>query len=167
MKLIRGDNNRFLLLAPRSASHSFAAAALEQWHAEAFAAWKASDANEHPARYLPNLVYPMDCHAPAIIVRNPVERFRSACARHGVASVDACLESPLFGLLPGGSLVRPFLFETQLQACADWLGITVPLPRIDATDEADKPTLTQDQEARVRELFAADIALWESLQVTR
>lgn len=167
MKLIRGDNNRFLLLAPRSASHSFAAAALEQWHADAFAAWRASSGDEHPARYLPNLVYPMDCTTPAIIVRNPVERFRSACAQRGVVSVDAFLDSPPFGLLPGGSLVRPFLFETQLQACADWLGITVALPQIDATDEADKPVLTPEQEARVRELFAPDVTLWESLQLPR
>jgi hypothetical protein len=57
-----------------------------------------------------------------------------------------------------------FLFESQLQECADWLGITVPLPQIDATEEANKPTLTPEQEARVREIYAADIALWESLQ---
>jgi hypothetical protein len=29
---------------------------------------------------------------------------------------------------------------------------------------ADTPTLTAEQEARVREIYAADIALWESLQ---
>jgi len=29
---------------------------------------------------------------------------------------------------------------------------------------ASKPLLTPEQEARVREIYAADIALWESLQ---
>jgi hypothetical protein len=167
MKLIRGKNDRFLLLTPRSASHSFAAAALEQWHPEDFAEWQASGGDEHPARYLPNLTYPIDCQTPAIIVRNPVERFRSACGQRKVVSVEGYLKSPPFGVLSGGSLIRPFLFESQLQACADWLGITVPLPQLDATDESDKPTLTPEQESRIREFFAVDIALWESLQVTR
>ena len=167
MKLIKGDNNRFLLLTPRSASHSFAAAALEQWHPEGHAAWKASTGDKHPARYLPNLVYPMDCETPAIIVRNPVERFRSACSQRKEIKLETLLETPPFGVLPGGYLIRPFLFESQLQACADWLGITVALPQLDSTDESDKPILTPEQESRVREFFAADIALWESLQVTR
>jgi hypothetical protein len=81
--------------------------------------------------------------------------------------VEEHLESPPFGVLSGGSLIRPFLFESQLQACADWLGITVPLPQLDATEESEKPSLTAEQESRVREFFAVDIALWESLQVTR
>jgi len=166
MKLIRGNDNRFLLLTPRSASHSFAAAALEQWHPDEFAKWQALSSDEHPAKYLPNLVFPMDCETPAIIVRHPVERFRSACAQRGV-TVESLLESPPFGLLPSGPVVRPFIFETQLQACADWLGITVPLPQIDAIDETEKPLLTAGQQSRVRELYAADVELWESLQVTR
>jgi hypothetical protein len=59
--------------------------------------------------------------------------------------------------------VRHFKFENGLDAVAEYLGLPIPLPQIDATDEADKPTLSAEQEARVREIYAADIALWESL----
>jgi hypothetical protein len=37
------------------------------------------------------------------------------------------------------------------------------LQHLDASEEADKPTLSAEQEARVREIYADDIALWESV----
>jgi hypothetical protein len=79
--------------------------------------------------------------------------------------VDSQLVSPLYGPLPPASCFeRVFRFEGGgLQACADWVGITVPLTQEDASAEADKPVLTPEQDARVREIYAADIALWESL----
>ena len=57
-----------------------------------------------------------------------------------------------------------FRFEDQLQACASWLGITQTLPQLGPTEPTEKPTLTAEQEIRVREIYAADIGLWESLQ---
>jgi hypothetical protein len=48
-------------------------------------------------------------------------------------------------------------------AAAEWLGLPTPLPQEDASDPALKPTLTPEQEARVCEIYAADISLWESL----
>jgi hypothetical protein len=99
-----------------------------------------------------------------MVVRNPVERFRSMIARRHL-NVDSQLERPLYGPLPSADCFeRVFKFEHGgLQACADWLGITVSLTHEDASVEADKPTLTPAQEAQVREIYAADIALWESL----
>ena len=162
IKVIVGIEGRCLLLAQRSASHSFAAAALQQWHPEKYEQWTSS--SEHPAKYLPNTVWPIDCESPAIIVRNPVERFRSMVAHKPNRTLAEHLDSPAYGPLRSGNWSRCFLFETQLQECAEWLGITVPLPQIDASEESDKPTLTMEEEARVREIYAADIALWESLQ---
>ena len=78
-------------------------------------------------------------------------------------SIDEHLAAPCYGPLPKGTFARVFRFEDGLDAVAEYLGLPVPLPQLDATDEADKPTLTAEQEARVREIYAADIALWESL----
>jgi hypothetical protein len=99
----------------------------------------------------------------ALVVRNPVERFRAMIAQRHL-DVDEQLTSPFYGPLPQGNFVRYFRFEDQLNDAAEWLGLPTPLPHEDATSEADKPTLTPEQEARVREIYAADIALWESLQ---
>jgi hypothetical protein len=97
-----------------------------------------------------------------IIVRNPIERFRSGVARKN-ADVAASLTNPIFGPLPQGNFSRLFKFETQLEEAAEWLGITVPLPQEDATEPASKPNLSAPQRARVREIYTADFALWESL----
>jgi hypothetical protein len=70
----------------------------------------------------------------------------------------------VYGPLPHGDFIRYFRFEDQLDAAAEWLGLSLPLPHEDATDEASKPTLTAEQESLVREIYAADIALLESLQ---
>jgi hypothetical protein len=51
----------------------------------------------------------------------------------------------------------------QLQECADFLGIKVCLKTINKTRH-DKPTLTKEQEEIVRDYYAEDVALWDSLQ---
>ena len=78
-------------------------------------------------------------------------------------SLEEHLASPIYGPLTKGQFARYFRFENQLRECADWLGIK-NLPHIDATEESNKPTLTPEQEARVREIFAEDIELWNQLQ---
>jgi len=162
IKVIVGIEDRRLLLAERSASHSFASAALQQWHPERYEKW--ANSSEHPAKYLPNIVWPIDCESPAIIVRNPIERFRSMVAHKLSRTLEEHLALPTYGPLRSGSWSRCFRFEDQLQECADWLGITVLLPQLDASEENDKPMLTTEQEQTVREIYAADIALWESIQ---
>ena len=145
------------MLIPRSGSHSIAAAMLEAFHPEI-----AVDPGQHPAAS-----YPDGAHAGQVcaIVRNPVERFRSMVAHTGT-TVEEQLDRPRYGteFTHGTQFTRLFRFEDQLQECANWLGITSQLPHLDSTDENDKPTLTPEQEARVREIYAEDIALWESLQ---
>ena len=51
----------------------------------------------------------------------------------------------------------------DLQGMANYLGLTGELEKINVCP-VDKPVLTPEQEARVREIYADDIALWESLQ---
>jgi hypothetical protein len=99
-----------------------------------------------------------------MVVRNPVERFRSMCAHRPNRTIQEHLDAPVYGPLPAGPFSKLFRFEDQLKECADWLGITVPLEQIDPTEPASKPELTAEQEARVREIYANDIELWNSLQ---
>ncbi len=105
------------------------------------------------------------------LVRNPVERFRSACARQKV-SIEEGLTLKNYdvhfwsledmGLLAQG--VNHFAFPDQINECAEWLGLSVPVPQMNEEAEEMKPTLSPAQELLVRELYAADMALWESLQ---
>ena len=129
----------------------------------------------HPINATANTIgSPLQADEPAdglcCLVRDPVERFRSACARQGVSVEEGLtkqeddvhfwsLES--MGLLQAG--VTHFRFPDQLDACAEWLGLETPVPQLNEEPEEGKPTLTPEQEARVREIYAADIALWESL----
>jgi hypothetical protein len=66
------------------------------------------------------------------------------------------------GLLAKG--VVHFRFPDQMNACAQWLGLETPVLQLNKEAEESKPVLTPEQETRVREIYADDIALWESLQ---
>lgn len=146
-------------LTPRSGSHSLAMAAINAW-------WPDSVEYEyHPANAFPNDENWDGTQANvALVVRNPVERFRSMVARIPERTLEEHLAEPIYGPLPRGPFARYFRFEDELDAAAEWLGLPTPLSQEDASDPADKPTLTPEQESRVREMFSDDISLWESLQ---
>jgi hypothetical protein len=105
------------------------------------------------------------------LVRDPVERFRSSCARQQ-KTLEEGLESVSFdvhfwtlesmGLLAEG--ITHFRFPDQIDACAQWLVLETPVPILNDELEENKPVLTPEQEARVREIYANDIVVWESLQ---
>jgi len=156
--VLRTPNGNAVLLTPRSASHSLAQAAMTHfWPHIACGEW-------HPAAYF-GVQEEWDGanKLVALIVRNPIERFRSMCAHRPERSLAQHLASPVYGPLPRGNFVRYFRFEDELGAAAEWLGLPLPLPHEDATDPAAKPVLTPEQNARVREIFADDVRLWESL----
>jgi hypothetical protein len=107
----------------------------------------------------------------ACMVRDPIERFRSACARRGKTAAEGLTLLandvhfwPLadMGLLGEG--VTHFLFPAQIDACAAWLGLPTPVPPLNQESEDGKPVLTEEEEAAVRAAYADDVALWESLQ---
>ena len=104
------------------------------------------------------------------LVRDPVERFRSACARQqktveeglNLIEVDVhfwTLES--MGLLAEG--ITHFIFPDQIDECAQWLELETPVPILNNEPEEDKPVLTEEQKILIREAYSADITLWESL----
>jgi hypothetical protein len=158
--ILRSPNGNGIHLTPRSGSNSLSIAAFATFWPDI----------EIPTDMHPANAFPSDENWDGtnqnvgLIVRHPVERFRSMCAHRTDRTLEEHLDSPMYGPLPQGDFTRYFGFETELDAAAEWLGMPTPLPQEDATDEAAKPTLTAEQEARVREIYADDIALWESLQ---
>lgn len=161
--ILHARNGRYLALAPRSGSHSLVAAHLLQHEPQNYAAWQSGGL--HPARYLSDQVNDHEIPRGAelgVVVRNPIERFRSMVARHSL-SVDEQLTLPMYGPLPVLDYARAFRFESQLQECAEWLGIDAPIPTLAESHSDSKPQLTIEQESRVRAIYADDIALWESL----
>lgn len=124
------------------------------------------------------------------LVRDPVERFRSAMAQMQLTDVDAAItelqtEAGAYGAVynTAGNVVRKLVenphftaqslftgnpidryrFPDQIEAAAAALDLPFPLPSINEMDSGLKPTLTETQVAAVREFYAADVALWESL----
>ena len=146
-----------ILLTPRSGSHSLSIAAMQAfWPTIAIGP-------AHPAAYF-GIQENWDGSNTTVglVVRDPVERFRSMVA-HRHLNVDEQLKYPMYPPLPQGKFERYFKFETQLNDAAEWLGLPTPLSTEDAMPEDQKPVLTSEQVARVLELYAADVALWESL----
>jgi len=155
--ILRCPNGNAVLLVPRSGSHSIVNAAIRSFWPELEGTSKG-----HPASVLPvQEDYDGTQEGLGVIVRNPIERFRSM-ASHSKAPLERLLRAPFHGPLPEGDF-RHFKFETQLQECADWLGITAPLEIEDSTEESDKPTLTEYQLQIVMGIYAKDMKLWESL----
>lgn len=157
--ILRVPNGNALILTPRTGSHSIATAALRFFWPEIIIGEEG-----HPAGYLPIQEHWNGTHENiAIIVRNPIERFRSMCAHKPGRTILEHLDRPPYGPLPKGHF-KYFLFESQLQECAEWLGLPTPLPHIDVSTESNKPILTPDQEDVVKQIYAEDIVLWDSLQ---
>jgi len=157
--ILRSPNGNGIHLAPRSGSNSLSIAAFAAFWPDI-----AMPANVHPAN-----AFPIDENWDGgnanvgLIVRNPVERFRSMCAHRPERTLEEHLDAPVYGPLPTGNFARYFRFEDQLDTAAEWLGLPTPLIHEDKSDPNKKPNLTSEQEAIVRTIYAKDIELWESL----
>jgi hypothetical protein len=106
----------------------------------------------------------------ACMVRDPIERFRSACARRGKTAAEGLTllgtDVHFWPLKDMGLLaeeVTHFRFPAQIDECATWLGLPTPVPALNAEPDEGKPTLTPQQLAAVKLAYADDIALWDLL----
>jgi hypothetical protein len=116
-----------------------------------------------------------------LVVREPVDRFRTAMAQVRLVDVDAALNALEQGsevqfarrsrslrddahfrhqheLLRGGTAFR----LQDIEDAATLIGLSLPLPSINEAAR-EKPTLTAEQEARVLAYYAADAALYAGL----
>lgn len=127
-----------------------------------------------------------------LLVRDPVERFRSAMAQTKLDDVDAALtelveETGSYGVanalrqiklvenvhfapqnisaavIAAGQPLHAFAFPDQIDAAAEFLGLDLPLVIINEGTGV-KPDVTEEQAAAIRAFYADDVALWNSLQ---
>jgi hypothetical protein len=119
-------------------------------------------------------VNPSERQVVLLLVRDPVEKFRSACAESNIPDVDAKLTAleagnqlrdvhfwPQSRLIAGAT--KLFLFPDHLDDLATEAGLSLPLPDIDGGHDRPKPDLTTEQLARVQAIYADDIALFNSI----
>jgi len=160
----------------RAGSTSICTAILETFYPDEF--------NEHfsngmksPRRYMESAVVD-ECSLLVGVIRDPVERFVSAClwAREYCSVDDVLAELELqagryslwkrrpFGLQVPAEKdgIKLFRFPDQLEAMAAAAGITAPIRRLNVSRHA-KPSLSCFQEERVREIYADDFKMWAGM----
>jgi len=126
----------------------------------------------------------------AALIREPVERFRSAIVFTGVYpkhSVDELItelyeENGTVKSGPMGQMklidnhhfshqhrfglecedITYFRMPDQINEAAEWLGLDTPLTKINSA-RSEKPNLTQEQIDKIQEFYKKDIVLWESI----
>lgn len=160
------SNDRRFALVPRSGSYSIIWLALPAEDRIVSTGW-------HPINSTGNTIGSplMEDENPlglCCLVRNPVDRFRSACARVGVSpekgfeliNIDVHFWTLEFmGLLH--SDIKHFKFPYQINECAEWLGLPTPVDK--KNEEPIHPLLTTEEENIIKLLYKNDIELWESL----
>ena len=181
-------NGKTFNFTSRSGTSSIGLMALKQFHPDRVPDHPVIDGQGHRLNdYGIGTTLPPGC---AVMVRNPLERFCSLLGRLNItaeqafcwlywfhdlgeqpASTDRLFLEYAAGtswhhLTPVSRFTQPdsqlFKFP-DLQGMANYLGLTGELEKINVCP-VDKPVLTPEQEARVREIYADDIALWESVQ---
>jgi hypothetical protein len=131
-------------------------------------------ADDLPLQGLCDKVNPSERPVILLLVRNPVDKFRSACAESSIDDVDAKLTElvsdwggdvhfwPQSRLLFGTT--KLYVFPDHLEDLATEADLALPLPNINVKDDtATKPTLTAEQQTRVEAIYADDIELFASI----
>jgi len=99
------------------------------------------------------------------MVRNPIERFRSACARRNKTVEEGLVEDEVhfwtmesMGLL--NDRIKYFLFPEQIDECAKWLGLETPVPKLNEEESKKKPSLNDNQIKLIVEKYHKDNELY-------
>lgn len=118
-------------------------------------------------------INPADRPVVLLLLRDPFDKFRSACAESRVADVDAKLTEleagfgrdmhfwPQSRLLYG--VTKLYRFPVDMEDFANEAGLTYPLPDIDGGHKRPKPSINHKQLERLKTIYADDIALYESI----
>ena len=175
------DGLKGVALVTRSGSHSLFKAILAKYYPElpqeeTNTPFVRENDRWHPVMNLQNILDMSNNDVSdlefAVMVRDPVERFRSSCARLGMSPtevLDHHMDNVhVWTLKSMGLLDAPkakyFLFSEQLEDCATYLGLDLPLPSLNGESDENKPTLSAEELLRVQNHFAEDIALYERLK---
>jgi hypothetical protein len=163
-------NNKALALVTRSGSHALMSLMLPNLYEQRIPSGSKED-RWHPIMNLqgwdirnglPN--YEICC-----MVRNPIERFRSSCARRNKTVEEGLLEDEVhfwsiesMGLL--NDKIKYFLFPEQIDECAAWLGLPIPVPRLNEEKDDKKPVLSESQLGLVVKQYYNDNELYKKLK---
>lgn len=164
-------NNKALALVTRSGSHALMLPMLPN-APESYLKEYTSDQRWHPIMVLPahGLRHGYPDIPLCCMVRDPVQRFRSACARQNKTAQEGLTLQDIdvhfwsiksMGLISAG--ITYFRFPDQINDCAEWLGLPTPVSQENEEPEERKPALTADELTAIRLAYADDIALYESL----
>jgi hypothetical protein len=154
--IIKAPNGNGLYLVPRTASYSIAISAMQNWYSNL-----SIDTTKHPACSFPSFEYFNTVKDIAVIVRNPIERFRSMVA-YSSLTLEQQLQQPIYPPLTKHQFCKFFLFESELEKIKQWLDLPF-LTHQNGSDLKLKPMLTKKQIDRVRHIFSDDIQLWQTL----
>lgn len=172
MHFIKLPNNVVYTWIPRSASTSVAKALLEKYFPDNLAMpVSLPDGKTEPTwQYLlPTMAESLQGHRVVGLLRDPVERFRSACARtnktpeQGLATYDKHFErvTDIISSQSEPVEVEWFKLPEALDEFRIVVGLT-SLPVLNDTEPNSKPDLTPEQLATVRAYYAEDIKIYES-----
>lgn len=156
-------------IIPKSGSTAIAKALLAEVHQEHLRPTVGADAANSPGwqMMVPKIAEPEVVILP---VRDPLERFRSACAQVRVTDVDAVLDELEGGVVPDPHFrpasdyqrgrVEVFRFPEELDGLALRIGVdSIPKVNDGAANNPPKPVLTAAQEERVRKIYHEDFGL--------
>lgn len=130
----------------------------------------------HPVKNLSNL-HDLSGDSPilskqfAVMVRNPLDRFRSACARKECSPIEGLTsmqEDVHFWSIYSMGLMVPaakfFLFPYQLNDCLNYLKLPTNIEKLNGESEDKKPNLNQEETDLFQTIYEKDIELYNNLK---
>jgi len=163
-------NNKALALVTRSGSHALMNLMLPSDHIKTQPE-HLKEERWHPIMNLQghDLILGLPECEVCCMVRNPVDRFRSACARRNKTVEEGLLEDEVhfwtmesMGLL--NDKIKYFLFPEQIDECATRLGLPTPVPRLNEEKEDKKPKLNEKELELVIKKYYHDNKLYKKLK---
>ena len=159
-------NNKALALVTRSGSHALMNLMLPKDHIKTHPE-HLKEEKWHPIMNLQGHDLKMglpECEV-CCMVRDPVERFRSSCARRNKTVEEGFLEDEVhFWTMESMGLLNPkikyFLFPEQIDECAKWLGLETPVPKLNEEESKKKPSLNDNQIKLIVEKYHNDNELY-------
>jgi hypothetical protein len=175
------NNDVGIALVTRSGSHSIFKHVLKHYYPEnnqeEINPSCYDDTIWHPVKNLSN-VYDLryDSHIFknidnfAIMVRNPLERFVSSCARKNCTPIEGLTNMQedvhFWSIYSMGIIMESaqyFLFPSQIEDCLSYLKLPTPLQKLNSEEASKKPNLNKSELEIFNTIYANDIQLYNNL----
>jgi len=166
---IKTPSKTFFIPA-RSGSTAIYSSVLEKFYPERLNQWKLSGEIQ-PHRFMERESIPSN--PTAILLRDPVQRFISSCARIKASPQDALNFNipineylyfiPVTEIVKDFTNIKYFKFPDQINDFAEYLELSIPVNIENESEIGTKPVLTNDELSKVQDIFADDIDLFNSL----